>query len=170
MEKIWYDPHEKSPRVDRILSQMSNLQTFELTQRVKAILQDKKKISPIPDIWRLRKQKNQSFFPEIGIQLKIELFEPEDSNFEVNIPRKRVSSKDQDCPDRPKFKCSKCDKSFAEQSRLDEHVLECAEKPIFKCSKCDKSFKYKQSLKNHLKMCTNPPVKCSSVSNVIKNA
>ena len=75
---------------------MSNLQTFELTQRVKAILQDKKKISPIPDIWRLRKQKNQSFFPEIGIQLKIELFEPEDSNFEVNIPRKRVSSKDQD--------------------------------------------------------------------------
>ena len=84
MEKIWYDPHEKSPRVDRILSQMSNLQTFELTQRVKAILQDKKKISPIPDIWRLRKQKNQSFFPEIAIQLKIELFEPEDRNFEVD--------------------------------------------------------------------------------------
>ena len=56
MEKIWYDPHEKSPRVDRILSKMSDLQTFELTQRVKAILQDKEKISPIPDIWRLRKQ------------------------------------------------------------------------------------------------------------------
>ena len=36
MEKIWYDPHEKSPRVDRILSEMSDLQTFELTQRVKA--------------------------------------------------------------------------------------------------------------------------------------
>ena len=72
MEKIWYDPHEKSPRVDRILSQMSNLQTFELTQRVKAILQDKKKISPIPDIWRLRKQKNQSFFPEINFLKKDE--------------------------------------------------------------------------------------------------
>ena len=77
MEKIWYDPHEKSPRVDRILSKIWN---------------DKEKISPIPDIWRLRKQKNQNFFPEIAIQLKIELFEPEDSNFEVNIPRKRVSS------------------------------------------------------------------------------
>ena len=34
MEKIWYDPHEKSPRVDKILSQMSDLQTFELTQVV----------------------------------------------------------------------------------------------------------------------------------------
>ena len=84
MEKIWYDPHENSPRVDRILSPMSDLQTFEMTQRVKAILQDKEKISPIPDIWRLRKQKNQSFFPEIAIQLKIEMFEPEESNFEVD--------------------------------------------------------------------------------------
>ena len=92
MEKIWYDPHEKSPRVDRILSQMSNLQTFELTQRVKAILQDKKKISPIPDIWRLRKQKNQSFFPEIGIQLKIELFQPEESNFEVDESLEQIVS------------------------------------------------------------------------------
>ena len=61
MEKIWYDPHENSPRVDRILSPMSDLQTFEMTQRVKAILQDKEKISPIPDIWRLRRQKNPEY-------------------------------------------------------------------------------------------------------------
>ena len=92
MEKIWYDPHEKSPRVDRILSPMSDLQTFEMTQRVKAILQDKEKISPIPDIWRLRKQKNQSFFPEIAIQLKIELFEPEESNFEVDESLEQIVS------------------------------------------------------------------------------
>ena len=43
------------------------------------------------------------------------------------VQRSRLFEHEKDCPDRPKFKCSKCDKSLAEQSRLDEHVLECAE-------------------------------------------
>ena len=55
-------------------------------------MQDKEKISPIPDIWRLRKQKNQSFFPEIAIQLTIELFEPEETNFEVDESLKQIVS------------------------------------------------------------------------------
>ena len=80
------------------------------------------------------------------------------------VQRSRLYEHEKDCPDRPKFKCSKCDKSFVQQSNLDQHESVCPDKPKFKCSKCDKSFIYDKDLKKHFKKVhetTRKMLKCS---------
>jgi hypothetical protein len=79
MSEIWYDPHEKSSRVDKILSELTEEETFQAAMILKEAIRNKNKLSETRP-WRPKNKKDQKFFPEIAIQLAIELFEHEEKD------------------------------------------------------------------------------------------
>ena len=77
LSEIWYDPYEKSPRVDRILKEPNEYERAMMVWGSGT----PKNVSKRSD----RKEENdQSFFPEIAIQVKIVLFEPGVKHYTVD--------------------------------------------------------------------------------------
>lgn len=89
MSEIWYDPQEKSPRVDRILKE-PNLYEKAMMLLHSGSPQNISKRSE--DIHR-EKENGQCFFPEIAIQVKIVLFEPVLKDYTVDQSLEEVMNK-----------------------------------------------------------------------------
>ena len=70
------------------------------------------------------------------------------------VHRVRLEEHEKDCPDRPKFQCSKCDKSFKYKQSLNKHFKNVHESPrkMLKCSQCNKECLDSRTLKNHIEI------------------
>lgn len=89
MSEIWYDPQEKSPRVDRILKE-PNL--YERAMMIGSFGSRQTISKRSEDIHR-EKEIGQCFFPEIAIQVKIMLFEPVLKDYTVDQSLEEVMNK-----------------------------------------------------------------------------
>lgn len=53
---------------------------------------------------------------------------------------------------KPKFTCSKCEKSYCNKQNLTRHLnYECGKEPKFQCVHCLRYFKHNSDLKKHIK-------------------
>ena len=89
LSKIYYDPHEKSSRVERILRRPN---MFEVACARMGFGGTPRNISKSSE-QRIRKEDGQSFFPEIAIQLTILLFEPVEKDYTIDQSLEEIVKK-----------------------------------------------------------------------------
>ena len=89
ISEIWYDPYEKSSRVDRIVREPN------LYERAMMLCDSgsPQNISKRSEDTHREKETGQCFFPEIAIQVKIVFFEPELKDYTVDQSLEEVVSK-----------------------------------------------------------------------------
>ena len=94
MSEIWYDPQEKSPRVDRILKEPNEYERAMMMWGC-GTPENIFKRSDENILMRSggKKENGQSFFPEIAIQVKIVLFEPVLKDYTVDQSLEEVVNK-----------------------------------------------------------------------------
>ena len=89
MSEIWYDPQEKSPRVDRILREPNEYERAMML----CSSGSPQNISKHSENIHREKETGQCFFPEIAIQVQIVLFEPVNKDYIVDQSLEEVVNK-----------------------------------------------------------------------------